>query len=288
MPRSRRAVQPDVSTPASGTGTNVPFQHLVLLQRGAAGRPAIYCVHGAGGEVDKFGAIIGALGPEQPFFGLKARGLGGEPFIESIEEMATLYVEAMRREQPHGPYFLAGYSGGGIVALEMAQQLRAAGERVPLIAFIDTFHPTLAPRQQTLQDRLKGIRQEGVSYFGRILKRRLKRLVEERVTAWKQRFYAKADGPLPADLQALKLFDAFEASAARYVPRAYDGKVVLYRARWIAEIYQHMGPALGWHELSQLEIVQVPGGHNELIAEPNVRVLTQHLTRSIAALSRPG
>jgi thioesterase domain-containing protein len=277
-------VQPDVPTPAS----DVPFQHLVLLQRGAPGRPAIYCVHGAGGEVDKFGAILGALGPDQPFFGLKARGLGGEPFVDSIEEMATLYVDAMQREQPHGPYFLGGYSGGGIVALEMAQQLRAAGERVPLIAFIDTFHPTLAPRAQTLQDRLKGIREEGVSYFGRILKRRLKRLVEERVTAWKQRFYTKADGPLPTDLQALKLFDAFEASAARYVPKSYDGKVVLYRARWIAEIYQHMGPALGWHELSKLEIVQVPGGHNELIAEPNVRVLTEHLARSISALAQPG
>lgn len=285
MPRNRRAVQPDVATPAPGARTDVPFQHLVPLQPGAPGRPAIYCVHGAGGEVDKFGAILSGFGPDQPFFGLKARGLDGEPFVESIEEMAALYNAAIRVRQPYGPYFLAGYSGGGIVALEMAQQLRAAGERVPLIAFIDTFHPTLQPRPQTLQDRLKNIREEGPSYFARILKRRLKRLVEERVIAFKRRFHAQGDA-LPADLQALKLFDAFEASAARYVPKTYDGKVVLYRARYIAEIYQHMGPALGWRELSNLELVQVPGGHNELIAEPNVRVLTDHWARAITALSQ--
>ena len=69
----------------------------------------------------------------------------------SIEDMARAYVEEIRALRPHGPYFLAGYSGGGVVAFEMAQQLKALGEEVPLLVFFDTYHPQMPIRAVSLE-----------------------------------------------------------------------------------------------------------------------------------------
>ena len=70
------------------------------------------------------------LGTDRPFYGLQARGLyGDEEPHETFEEAAADYIAEMRTVQPHGPYLLGGFSGGGITAYEMARQLEADGER---------------------------------------------------------------------------------------------------------------------------------------------------------------
>ena len=79
----------------------------------------------------------------------------------SIEEMARAYVEEIRALRPHGPYFLAGYSGGGVVAFEMAQQLKALGEEVPLLVFFDTYHPQMPIRAVSLGRKLHAFAQRG-------------------------------------------------------------------------------------------------------------------------------
>ena len=82
-----------------------------------------------------------------PSTGLQARGIDGvEPPHASIEEMAAAYLPEIRAVQPEGPYLLAGYSGGGLVALEIARALDAVGERVDFLGFIDTFIPLDADR----------------------------------------------------------------------------------------------------------------------------------------------
>jgi phthiocerol/phenolphthiocerol synthesis type-I polyketide synthase E len=79
------------------------------------------------------------LGADQPVYGLQASGLEpGEPLAGSVEAMAACYVEAVRELRPHGPYRLLGWSFGGLVAYEMARQLSRAGERVDLLALLDT------------------------------------------------------------------------------------------------------------------------------------------------------
>src|SRR5205814_6968694 len=83
-----------------------------------------------------------ALGPKQPLYGLQARGLepGEEPDAR-IEDMATRYLTAIRSVQRKGPYLLAGWSVGGVVAYEAAHQLARAGERVGMLALIDSWEP---------------------------------------------------------------------------------------------------------------------------------------------------
>jgi thioesterase domain-containing protein len=105
-------------------------------------RPPLFCVHPAGGAVLCYVDLARWLGPDQPLYGLQGPDPRGdrEPF-GSVEEMAACYVEAIRAVQPRGPFFLAGFSFGGLVAYEMSQQLHRAGLAVALLALLDTGSP---------------------------------------------------------------------------------------------------------------------------------------------------
>ena len=100
---------------------------LVAIQNSGS-RPPFFCIHGAGGNVLIYRELSENLGSDQPFYGLQSQGLDGSyPPLTRIEDMAALYVKAIRRRQPHGPYLLGGYCGGGLIAFEVAQQLQSAG-----------------------------------------------------------------------------------------------------------------------------------------------------------------
>jgi thioesterase domain-containing protein len=244
----------------------------------------LYCVHGAGGNVLNFRMMARHLGSDQPFIGIQARGVNGEAPATSIDEMADLYLSELRAARPKGPYVLGGYSGGGVVAYEIAQRLLAAGEDVPLLVLLDTFHPSTAPRKLTFRHRMDRFLEEGPRYLSRQGKAKVSRHLSELSTELKLLFYAKNELPLPLELRNERLFRAFRDAAASYQPRPYPGAVVLYRARVIDPIYQHMGPMLGWRELiPKLQLVEVPGGHDSLVLEPNVQVLTGHLSRALEA-----
>src|SRR5580693_6118292 len=116
------------------------WSSLVAIQPSGS-RPPFFCIHGAGGTVLIYRELAQRLGPDQPFYGLQAIGLDAscDP-LTSIEDMAALYTKEIRRKQPRGPYYLGGYCMGGTVAFEVAQQLRAAGEEVALLAVFDTLN----------------------------------------------------------------------------------------------------------------------------------------------------
>ena len=116
------------------------------------------------------------MGRSQPFYGLQSRGIDGvsRPH-HSIEEMANAYLAEIRELQPEGPYMLGGYSGGGLVAFEMAHQLTAAGETVALVVMFDTFPPKIADRDITVAMRLRRLRNERAGYVKQIVTRRARR-----------------------------------------------------------------------------------------------------------------
>ena len=118
-----------------------PWRFLVAIQPTGSAAP-LFLVPGVGGTVLTFGKLARLLGPDQPVYGLQARGLDGKdkPFT-SVVEAATHYLEEVRSLRPAGPYVIGGTCTGGVVAYEMAQQLRAQGERVTLM-LIETWHPS--------------------------------------------------------------------------------------------------------------------------------------------------
>jgi acyl carrier protein len=102
-------------------------------------RLPLFLLSGLGGEVIGFNTLARCLGDDQPVFALQPQGLDGrKQFLTRVEDMAAHYLREIRGVWPHGPYCLAGYSFGGYIVFEMAQQLHAAGETVALLGLLDT------------------------------------------------------------------------------------------------------------------------------------------------------
>ena len=103
-------------------------------------KPPLFLVHGLRGNVLTFYGLRHHIPGDQPLYGIQADGLDtGRASFASIPEMAEHYIKEMRSVQPVGPYFLGGFSAGGLVAYEMARQLHEAGERVPFLALFDSY-----------------------------------------------------------------------------------------------------------------------------------------------------
>jgi thioesterase domain-containing protein len=116
----------------------VPKSPLVNIQpRGS--KPPFFCVHAIGGGVFSYYDLSKSIGKDQPFYGLESFGMeGDEAPLSSIEIMATRYIEAIRFVSPDGPYQIGGWSMGGLVAYEMAQQLLAQQQSVSKLILFDS------------------------------------------------------------------------------------------------------------------------------------------------------
>jgi pimeloyl-ACP methyl ester carboxylesterase len=119
------------------SNTNV-WSPLVAIKPQGSKIP-LFFIHSAGGTVFGYFDLAYLLNQEQPFYALQARGidLEQEPHTQ-VKEMAAYYIQALQFVQPQGPYFLAGWSFGGLVAFEMAQQLLAQNQQISFLGMLDT------------------------------------------------------------------------------------------------------------------------------------------------------
>ncbi|KAF9378741.1 hypothetical protein BGX21_002830 [Mortierella sp. AD011] len=112
---------------------------ILMPLRTQGSRRPLFCVHALLGLAWSYTGLLSHLPKDQPIYGLQARGFSGKGKLpESIEDMAKDYIDQIRRVQPHGPYQLLGWSFGGSVAYSMAVQLEKLGEKVDLLALMDT------------------------------------------------------------------------------------------------------------------------------------------------------
>ncbi len=183
------------------------------------------------------------------------------------------------RLQPHGPYLLGGYSGGGVVALEMAHKLADAGEQTTELVMLDTFHPHTTPRRASYREQWNDYRAQGIKYFftiasGIIIRHTLWRYRNRRLAQILQR-----GAPVPHELREWYVTSAFISALKKYVPRSYAGKVTLFRAQDVGLMYEHAGPTRGWtpRTLPNIEVVEIPGNHETLVREPGVNVLATNM-----------
>ncbi len=268
--------------PSAVQGEDSP---LVAIQpRGS--QPPLFCVHPVGGTVFCYLPLARALGPDQPVYGLQSMGFasGREP-VPHIEEMAEIYVKALRSVQPRGPYRLAGWSMGGAVAYEMARLLTAAGEEVAALVLLDSSVP------QGTQDLEEWdvLGAFAADLAGLTAKRFDVELAALREMAPERRVpffleHARAVGALPADLEGqqldrlLKVFrvnlKALHAWAPLPSPQA---EVVLVRPE--EKLAQTAGDG-GWGRLSggEVRIWPVQGDHYSLLREPEVSSLARRLS----------
>jgi Thioesterase domain len=126
-------------SPASPASQDLgsPIVPIIPLQTKGSKRPFFYLhVHVEGGAFYCFN-LVQQLGLDQPFYILEPFRFEGLPALPTLEAMAAAYIEALRTIQPEGPYFLGGFCGGGLIAFEVARQLRAAGQAVGFLLLIE-------------------------------------------------------------------------------------------------------------------------------------------------------
>ncbi|ORY05615.1 acetyl-CoA synthetase-like protein [Basidiobolus meristosporus CBS 931.73] len=143
-----RELAEHLDTLQSGTGPAECYDPVVPLQVTGSGVP-IFFVHPGVGEVLIFVNLAKYFANERPFYALRARGFDNNPYFESMEEMADMYTAAIRKTQPQGPYAVAGYSYGGVVAFEIAKRLEAQGQRVAFVGLVN-IPPHIKPRMLEL------------------------------------------------------------------------------------------------------------------------------------------
>jgi amino acid adenylation domain-containing protein len=265
---------------------------LVPIQPAGA-EPPLFFVHPAGGDVLCYAALARHLGPDQPFYGLQARGMEvEEPLPDSLESAAASYMEELRRVQPVGPYRLGGWSLGGVIAFEMARQLTLEGEEVSLLAIVDSA-PDVAAMEGPEDDAgyLMDIVRYVESLWGKDLRLEsadLEGLGEEEQLALVLERLREADflppGAGPERLgRILRVYRANSRNARRYTPGFYPGRVTLFRAADVPVEALPGGPDLGWGAVSErpVEVHAVPGTHLTLLAEGNVETLARRLRASL-------
>lgn len=266
------------------------FTHLVAMHNGEGGpkRP-FFLVAGMFGNVLNLRHLAHLIGQDRPFYGLQARGLyGDQPPHDTLPEAAAEQIAELRQVQPHGPYMLGGFSGGGLTAYEMARQLEMAGETVSLLVMLDTPLP-LRPhltRPDKAIIKLYEIRSKGLPYFVEWARKRI---------AWE---IAKRKGGAEAAESETQFHDAaieaaFIAALPRYDLRAWDGNVWLFRppldrhykvkgGAWVSAAREYVYPDNDWTRyMPHLTVVEVPGNHDSMVLEPNVRVLAAKMKAAI-------
>ena len=244
-------------------------------------KPPLFCVHWAGGHVLVYRDLAALLGPDQPVYGLQALGLDRvQPPHTRIEDMAAHYIREMRELQPSGPYYLAGASMGGMIAFEMAQQLVAQGERIGLVALLDTVSE-VKKRPLPVRDR---IRLHARKLQGLHLSARWTYLLERTRSRFNRILYRiviRSGWPLPPFMKSLK--EISYQAAMNYHPRPYPGKVTLFRAAHRPP-GREGDPFLGWDRVAGggMEVHEIPGTHVTLLQEPGVRLLAEELKRCMS------
>jgi thioesterase domain-containing protein len=245
-------------------------------------------VHPPGGIVVCYHALAQRLARERPFCGIRSRGLHGEPDLPSrLEEMALEYVTAIREVQPRGPYLLGGWSAGGLIALEMAQQLLADGESILMLALLDTSPETA--------DDPSWADKPGMEYDLDLSLEDLSRLGpdEQLPYLWQHALrlgLIESNVPMAVAHQILddlkQIFHHHMVLTDHYVVRPYPGRITLIRPS-DAPISVPTPRDRGWGRLAaDVDVHFVPGQHHSMVKEPHVRDLARTLDACLRQVAR--
>nr|WP_255217199.1 non-ribosomal peptide synthetase [Myxococcus sp. AM010] len=259
---------------------------LVPIQSGGSRRP-VFCVHPVSGNVLPYLELARCLGPDQPFYAFQAPGLEGERApLGTVEAMAATYVEAMRGVQASGPYRLAGWSLGGVVAFEMARQLEQQGEQVEQLTLIDAYafdqRPVAPVGAEWIAARF-------VEFTGQLLGLPVSELMADAQPADEASLLGRLlelgrrTGVLPPGVGAEQLhvlYRVYERNLRAlwdYQPGRYGGRVTLLRA---SETHVPTGTDGGWGALAAggVEVHELSGDHHSILRAPAVDVLAEMMT----------
>ena len=264
---------------------------LMPIQRNSGKRP-FFCVQGSAD-------LARNLGTDQPFYVLRPAALEGQYMSSKVEDIAAEFVREIREIQRDGPYLLGGFSFGGKVAFEMAQQLNQQGQEVRLLALFD---PSLTANRETssalgsippisretelrLRDALRShwhkladlsLNRKAL-YLWNGVKWRIEGHLSNIITLYKKiecHLYLITGHRLPPRLRIFYFVRVSGHALQRYIPKIYPGRVIVFPTEAMASDARSE-----WEKLSGggVELHVVPGNHSNVLKEPSVRIWAEHL-----------
>ncbi len=261
---------------------------LVQIKKGNGQNP-LYLIHGIGLNVLIFNNLAKCLHRDQTVYGLQALGLNGVDMpLETFEAIAECYIKEILEENPDGPINLLGYSMGGIIALEMAKQLKAIGKEVKMLGMIDT---NLKQYDGDIRSKIffnKFKRQFPKALFNirllfktpiialryqySIIKLKLKKIFSTDALAKKE----LSNDNLPEYMNTI--IDKLWIAMDNYKITPYDGRIFLFKAQeriYYVDDFKY----LGWQKYAKkgVEIKEVPGDHKVMLLLPKVQQFAEIL-----------
>jgi FkbH-like protein len=288
---------------------------LIELKRGAVRN--LFLVHDGDGETLLYRNLARRMPENLAVLGIEPRRVPGVALAHTrIEEMARFYVEEIRKRQPTGPYMLGGLCAGGVIAYEMASQLRSAGDSVELVAILDAAKPHAQKRSgrlaeqraERLEQMFEHARGQQETSIGRAFaltkaaSGKLRTFLAWQITSRAKQLSTRVRFRLlhellgrgltwPTFLRELSVREIYDSAEARYFPKALsDVGVLLVRAESDQlndigdtphrEIYAD--DRFGWNSICpHIDVVDVAGGHSSMLQEPFVESLASALTAKL-------
>ena len=247
-----------------------------------------------------YAALARCLGSDQPVYGiapLAMTGTQGEPW--RLEELAALHVDELLAFRPAGPFWIGGYSYGGLLAFEIARQLQERGRPVPVLALIDCAAPASGYRRWRWSvESLSGFvtnlprwTKEFVSLDSEARRAPVLRKVGRRLRLSVR--FGRIDSTDSLDLRhccdVVPLSDEHRALMTRqvsamraYVPGRYPGRIMLFRAR-VQSLICSFDPEMGWGPIAAGGVVirEADGSHHSVLNEPRAGGIARHLKEAL-------
>ena len=249
-------------------------QSLVPLRAFGSSLP-LFLVHNRYCYVMYYRHLLSDIKSDRPVFGLQPPPLDGKHRNpRTIESMAADYVNEIRRVQPHGPYFIAAHSFGGLVSFEIAQQLVREGERVSFLGLIDTGlrNPPVEPRSRVSVAVRVSSRVYG--FFDKL--RWIRQVVSKR---W-YKLTLRLGGSIPHEHRPAHYDLLFGRASRNYVPKPYPGHITMFSSAGNSERQR-----ANWGPLARggLTVLEMPAGHDDMVLPPQSKLLAEHFDACLDA-----
>jgi len=243
-------------------------------------KPPVYLVNGGGVVAEGFINLGYVLDKEQPVYGFQSNGYDSNGrLLGNIEDIASYYVKSILSKDENGPYSIAGYSLGGVIAFEMARQLKAIGKEVKVLAMIDglTRDPEIIKTKHSAWSiiRLIGLNiyllkygfSSAVRYSRGIMRAVLKRIK----TSYSSKVENSAENHDPDKDHNFDVFGLHILAYKKYNLQAYDGNIVVFRAKRIT-FYMDDFKYLGWRPYAKkVKSISIKGHHYSIFDEANIK-----------------
>lgn len=232
----------------------------------------LFLVHGDVGNY----SISEYLGKDQPVYGFFHPGSEGEEIrFKNVNEMAKEYLDKILAFYSEGPYYLAGFSFGGILAYEMAVQLQKKGKSVPFLALIDTFNPIVKETVKWQGNILKILRKNYLGPF--------RRKIEQKATRILYKSCFLMNKPIPIERRKLYIFDKYGELVNKYSPERFDGNMLLFKTTENTSSFKY----LGWEKfVNNIKMFDVYGKHTEIFwNRESVKKIATEIEKYIRTIS---